>query len=198
MAIYSGVTMSPARRRSRTAAQRWAKLLGAQMRRQVRHGGWRDQMPAHSEFPLEPASVIEVLIAPRLHTALRGALFAKSDKPTVTLSNVPIVMQYQEPKDPTALARRAARARTYFTRKATAVLWDDDAMNLLVSLMKKGPANQEDFGISQQGLAFAKLAAAGFVDIGATVVHITHYGSQFLRALEEKWNNVQAKASIQT
>lgn len=93
--------------------------------------------------------------------------------------------------DARGLVRRVARTKTYFDRKAMEVFGDDDAVGMLATLTEAKTMSQADFGISPQGLAFAKLAAAGFVEIGARVVNVTENGLRFIRAIEEKWNSIK-------
>ena len=85
---------------------------------------------------------------------------------------------------PTAdLQRRLDNANAYFRRKAAEVLTDDSAVRLMAVLYQDGLVELADFNKRQLGLPLAKIAAAGFCEIGANAICITQSGQNFIGSL---------------
>ena len=83
------------------------------------------------------------------------------------------------------LRQRLNSANAYFRRKATEVLTDDNAIRLMAVLYQEAVIDREQFHDGERGVALAKLAAAGFCEIGVTAVWITGAGHRFMASLAE-------------
>ena len=83
------------------------------------------------------------------------------------------------------LRQRLNSANAYFRRKAAEVLTDDDALRLMAVLYQEAVIDLEYFHDGESGVALAKLAAAGFCEIGVTAVWITDAGHRFTASLAE-------------
>ena len=94
----------------------------------------------------------------------------------------------------TELEQRLANANAHFRRKAWEVVADDLAMSMLADLHADLVVDIAALNLTDQSLALAKLAAAGFVEIGASVVSITDAGHTSFQSVEEKWNTLQSAA----
>ena len=90
------------------------------------------------------------------------------------------------------LEQRLANANAHFRRKAWEVFGDDLAIAMLADIHTNKAVNLSEFDVSDRGLAFAKLAAAGFVEIGASAVCITDAGYFAFQSVEEKWNTLES------
>lgn len=84
------------------------------------------------------------------------------------------------------LRQRLTNANNHFRRKAAEVLGDEDAVMLLANLYQQSSINRGDLDVCPRGLALAKLTAANFCEIGATVVYITEAGQSFIESLDQE------------
>ena len=83
------------------------------------------------------------------------------------------------------IARQEARLERLLARNAPDVLADDTALNLLDALSESDVVDLKSLGVSDRGLALAKLTAAGFAKIGSDGVAITEAGQRYVEALGE-------------
>lgn len=82
------------------------------------------------------------------------------------------------------LQQRLANANDHFRRKATEVLNDESALNLLTSMHQDVIVEIVDFDFCENGMALAKLTAANFAEIGAKAIYITESGQRFVKSIE--------------
>ena len=83
------------------------------------------------------------------------------------------------------LGQRLANANDYFKRKATEVVSDESALRLLAALYEAVVVDISEFDLCEDGLSLAKLTAASFCEIGATVVYITESGQRFIDSIKD-------------
>lgn len=88
-----------------------------------------------------------------------------------------------QPARESELRQRLHNANAYFRRKAAEVLTDDNAIRLMAVLYQEAVIDPEYFHDGESGVALAKLAAAGFCEIGVTAVWITDAGHHFTASL---------------
>ena len=81
------------------------------------------------------------------------------------------------------LRHRLANANDYFHRKASEVFNDVAALELLDTMDRDVVVDISDFNFCEDGLPLAKLTAANFCEVGATVIHITEAGQRFIESL---------------
>lgn len=101
------------------------------------------------------------------------------------------------------LQRRLDRAEGYFRRKAAEIITDDTALGFLDTLHAAAEVDLAVFGVSERGLALAKLTAAGFVEIGDTVAYITEAGKRYVDELvgnqdwywTQEWQDAEREAT---
>ena len=111
--------------------------------------------------------------------------------PTAPQNRIPLLapqslpaVQEPPPSDPTAdLQRRLDNANAHFRRKAAEVLTDDSAVRLMAVLYQDGLVELADFNNRQLGIPLAKIAAAGFCEIGANAICITQSGQNSVGSL---------------
>ena len=82
------------------------------------------------------------------------------------------------------LQYRLDNANDYFRRKATEVLNDAVALQLLVTLYESSVVEIADMDWCEYGIPLAKLTAASFCQIGNTVIYITDSGYRFVDSIK--------------
>lgn len=85
-----------------------------------------------------------------------------------------------------SLQQRLDNANAYFRRMAAAVFADDVALRLLAVLCQDGVIDLADFDSCEHGIPLAKLTAANFCEVGASVIYITESGQRFIKSI---WNH---------
>ena len=85
------------------------------------------------------------------------------------------------------LRERLANANGHFRRKATEVFNDEAALKLLADMYRDVVVNLSEFDACKNGIPLAKLTAANFCEVGATVVYITEAGQRFIDSIEGAW-----------
>ena len=83
------------------------------------------------------------------------------------------------------IARQEAKLERLRARNAPEVFADDNALYLLDTLNESNFMDLEGLGVSDRGIALAKLTAAGFAKIGSAGVSITDAGQRYVEALGE-------------
>jgi hypothetical protein len=83
------------------------------------------------------------------------------------------------------LAQRVDSANAYFRRKAAEVLDDEHALEYLNNLYHQVVVDIPDSGISPDGFALGKIAAANFCEIGANAISITLSGRRFVESIRK-------------
>ena len=83
------------------------------------------------------------------------------------------------------LAQRVDNANAYFRRKAAEVLDDEHALEYLNNLYQQVVVDIPDSGISPDGFALGKIAAANFCEIGANAISITLSGRRFVESIRK-------------
>ena len=78
---------------------------------------------------------------------------------------------------------RLDKANEHFRRRAAAVLRDKDAVLLLAGLYEQSSVRLEEFDTCNSGVPLAKLAAAGFCDIGSESIYVTMTGREFIESI---------------
>ncbi len=68
----------------------------------------------------------------------------------------------------------------YFRRKASAVLNDTAALEILTAVYEDGVVEKTDLGLCEHCSSLSKLTAADFCEIGVDTVYITPHGNQFI------------------
>ena len=81
------------------------------------------------------------------------------------------------------LRHRLANANDYFHRKASEVFSDEAALELLITMDRDIVVDISDFNVCENGFSLAKLTAANFCEVGATVIYITEAGQRFIESL---------------
>ena len=81
------------------------------------------------------------------------------------------------------LQQRLANANDHFRRKASEVLNDEAAMDLLATMYRDIVVDISSFDSCENGIPLAKLAAANFCEVGAKVIYITEAGQLFIDSL---------------
>ena len=84
---------------------------------------------------------------------------------------------------PENLRLRLDVVNRHFHKKAAAVYGDANSMRLLRRLYKAVVIDIVDFDSGKDGIALAKLTAANFCEIGATVIYITDAGQIFIDSI---------------
>ena len=92
----------------------------------------------------------------------------------------------EAPNETEELRQRLNNANTYFRRKATDVLVDEDAVRLLIDLYERSTIRMTDFDTCKNGFALARLTAANFCEVGANLIYITEGGQNFIEWLDRK------------
>ena len=87
--------------------------------------------------------------------------------------------------DQATLKQRLDNTNDLFRRKATEVVGDPEASDLLVKLNKATTLDMLTFDFAANGRALAKLTAANYAEIGATFIYITNSGQKAAAALRE-------------
>ena len=90
-----------------------------------------------------------------------------------------------QPARESELRQRLHNANAYLRRKAAEVLTDDSAIRLMAILYQDAVIDLDYFQDAEHGLALAKLATAGFCEIGVTAVWITDAEHRFMASLAE-------------
>ena len=101
-------------------------------------------------------------------------------RPTVPAAPKPVPQSADSAAD---LQRRLDNANAYFRRKAAEVLTDDSAVRLMAVLYQDGLVELADFNSGELGIPLAKIAAAGFCEIGVTAIYVTQSGERFVGSL---------------
>lgn len=83
------------------------------------------------------------------------------------------------------IARQEAKLDRLLARNAPEVFADDKALYLLDALNESDVVDLDGLGVSDRGMALAKLTAAGFAKIGSGGVSITEAGQRYVEALGE-------------
>ena len=87
------------------------------------------------------------------------------------------------------LRTRLANANAHFSRMAGEVFNDEAALGLLAHLYEAVVVDLDQFNGQTQGIALAKLTAAGFVEIGPDAYFITGAGRRFVSSIEDVRKN---------
>ena len=82
------------------------------------------------------------------------------------------------------LQYRLDNANDYFRRKASEVLNDEEALQLLVALYESSVVEIVDINWCKYGIPLGKLTAANFCQIGNTVIYITDSGYRFIDSIK--------------
>lgn len=82
-------------------------------------------------------------------------------------------------------SERIKAVNRYFKLKAADVFGDEQSVRLLARLYEADSASYEDLDIDEYAKAFAKLAAAGFCELGANKLQITDNGRKFIESIEQ-------------
>ena len=90
---------------------------------------------------------------------------------------------------PENLQLRLDNVNRHFHKKAATVYGDEDSMRLLVRLYQEVVINIVDFDSCKDGIPLAKLTAANFAEVGATVIYITEAGQLFIDSIKSKSND---------
>lgn len=114
-----------------------------------------------------------------------------TSEPPTPQNRIPVPAPQSQPAGQTPLAsdtiadlqRRLDNANAHFRRKAAEVLVDDSAVRLMAVLYQDGLVELADFNNRQLGIPLAKIAAAGFCEIGANAICITQSGQNFVGSL---------------
>ena len=81
---------------------------------------------------------------------------------------------------------RLDAANAHFRKRAAQVFGDDDSVRLLAWFYRVTTVNIADFDFGERGLAFARLTAANFCEIGAKSIYITEPGQLFIDAINDE------------
>lgn len=87
------------------------------------------------------------------------------------------------------LRTRLANANAHFGRMAGEVFNDEAARGLLAHLYEAVVVDLDQFDGQTQGIALAKLTAAGFAEIGPDAYFITGAGRRFVDSIGDVWKN---------
>lgn len=84
-----------------------------------------------------------------------------------------------------SLQQRLTNANDHFRRKASEVFNDKASLKLLEGMYRDVVVDISEFDVCKHGLAFAKLTAASFCEVGANVIYITEAGQRFIDSIQE-------------
>ena len=109
----------------------------------------------------------------------------RSEEPGPEALEVDMQVLRPMPDSKTELRQKVSRTSNYFRRKASAVLADAYALELLADLYEAGVMDKPDLDLCERCDALAKLAAANLCELGENIVYITPAGRQFIDRIQD-------------